>query len=70
MWLSGARSPLAPTLPCSGTGRDDAGVEQRDQRLAPAPGRTPLVGRSSTLARSSIAARTTSVGSGAPTPAA
>ena len=33
MWLSGARSPLAPTLPCSGTSGHDAGVEQRHERV-------------------------------------
>ena len=37
-WASGARSPLAPSEPCSGTTRGDPGVEQREQRLGHAPG--------------------------------
>ena len=69
MWLSGARSPLAPTLPCSGTSGTIPALSIATS-ASTSSGRTPLVGRSSTLARSSMTARTTPGASGAPTPAA
>ena len=69
MWLSGARSPLAPTLPCSGTIGTTPALSNAT-RASTSSGRTPLVGRRSTLARSNMTARTTGAGSGAPTPAA
>jgi hypothetical protein len=65
MWESGARSPQAPTLPCSGTTGWMPAFSSATSPSAIA-GRTPLVSRSSTLARSSMAARTTSSGSGRP----
>src|ERR1041384_5878376 len=66
-WESRARSPLAPTLPCSGTtGRIPA--FSMATNASGSAGRTPLVGRSRTLARRSIIARTTSAGREAPPP--
>ena len=43
MWLSGARSPLAPTLPCSGTSGSTPALSMATS-ASTSSGRTPLVG--------------------------
>ena len=68
-WASGARSPLAPSEPYSGT----RGVMPAlsSARIASATsGRAPEQPIASVRARSSIIARTTSGSTGGPTPAA
>ena len=66
---SGARSPLAPSEPCSGT----VGVIRalsRPSSVSTTTGRTPEYPIASVRARSSIIARTTSSSTGGPMPAA
>ena len=66
---SGARSPLAPSEPCSGT----AGVRPALSSatiVSATSGRAPEQPIESVRARSSIIARTTSVSTGGPIPAA
>ena len=66
---SGARSPLAPTLPWDGT----IGVTPRlsiSQRVSMVTGRTPELPFANEFARSSIMARVSATESGSPTPTA
>ncbi len=68
MCASGARSPEAPTEPCSGT----TGVTRRSimaTSMSMTSGRTPDTPMDSECARSSSMARTTSRGVAGPTPA-
>ena len=64
---SGARSPLAPTLPCSGTGGCSPAFSMATSSSGSAA-REPEKPLASTLARSSIIARTSHSGSRSPTP--
>jgi hypothetical protein len=68
-WASGARSPDAPSDPCSGT-HGVMPAFSRSTRPRASIGRTPDNPRASDRTRSSIIARTTSRGIGSPTPAA
>ena len=68
-WASGARSPDAPTLPCSGT----TGWMPRSRnssRRSTTSGRQPLWPSARVLARRSSIARTVAASNGAPTPTA
>ena len=64
---SGARSPLAPTLPCSGTGGHSPALSIAASSSARS-GRAPEYPFVMTFARSSIIARTSRSGSRSPTP--
>ncbi len=68
-WASGARSPDAPTEPCSGTMGWTPSLRKSSSRSTRS-GRQPLCPSASVLARSRSIARTTSRGNAAPTPAA
>ena len=68
-WASGARSPDAPTLPCSGT-TGWTPSRSRSSSRSTISGRQPLWPRARVLARSRSIARTTSRGKAGPTPAA
>ena len=68
-WASGARSPDAPSDPCSGTHGVMSWLSRSTSACATS-GRTPEWPSASERTRSSIIARTTSRGIGAPTPAA
>ena len=68
-WASGARSPLAPTEPCSGT----SGVRpafSRARIVSASSGRAPERPMARVRARRSIIARTVSVSIAGPIPAA
>ena len=64
-WASGARSPDAPTLPCSGT-TGWMPCARNARRRSTINGRQPLWPSASVLARSRSIARTISRGNGAP----
>jgi hypothetical protein len=66
-WASGARSPEAPTEPCDGT-TGWMPSRSRSHSLSASSGRQPEWPRATVLARSRSIARTTSRGSGSPTP--
>ncbi|BCB84927.1 hypothetical protein Psuf_022400 [Phytohabitans suffuscus] len=68
-WASGARSPEAPSEPCSGTHGVTSWLSRSTSACA-ISGRTPERPSASDRTRSSIIARTTSRGIGSPTPAA
>ena len=68
-WASGARSPLAPSDPCSGTVGVIPALSSSTMRST-TTGRTPEYPSASERARSSIIARTTSSSTAGPIPAA
>jgi hypothetical protein len=68
-WLSGARSPDEPQLPCEGTTGVTPALSIATS-VSTIAGWHPDAPRASAFARSSIMARTTSSPSGSPTPAA
>ena len=68
-WASGARSPEAPTEPCAGT-TGWIPNRRKSSNRSMTSGRAPEWPSAMVLARSRSIARTTSRGSGAPTPAA
>ncbi len=68
-WASGARSPLQPSDPNSGTSGSSPPLSRRSSAAA-SSGRAPVTPVASVRARSSTMARVTSGSTGSPIPAA